>query len=297
MAAVAAVPRAVLGIDAAWTAGAPSGVALVVERDRGWTCAGVAPGYPEFVRLGRGGAVDWLAPAVAGGQADAPALLAAAERLAPGVDVSVIAVDMPLAHAPILGRREADDAVSRAYGARGCGTHSPSARRPGPIADRLHRAFLERGYALATAARRGERSLVEVFPHTALLELMRCAYRVPYKAARAARYWPEAPPAERRARLLREWRRILRALRARISGVDLPLPDLPPAQGSMKRWEDALDALVCAWVGIEFLEGRARPLGDEDAAVWTPLGAPPPARVRRRRAEGPRPTRATRRAG
>jgi predicted RNase H-like nuclease len=262
--------RGIVGIDAAWTAGQPSGVALVVERHRGWTCVGVAPSYSEFVRLGSGGSVDWLAPAVTGGEADAAELLAAADRLAPGTEVCVVAVDMPLAHGRILGRRASDDAVSREFGGRGCGTHTPSESRPGPIADRLHRSFAERGFVLATAATRGERCLIEVYPHPALLELMRSAYRLPYKAARARRYWPEADPAERRERLLREWRRILRALRSRISGIDLPLPAEPPAHGRMKRYEDALDALVCAWVGIEFVLGRARAYGDGDAAIWIP---------------------------
>ena len=264
--------RAVLGIDAAWTAAQPSGVALVVERDGGWTCTGVAPGYAEFVGLGSGAAVDWDAPAVPGGEADPAAMLAAADRLAPGAEVAVVAVDMPLANGPIRARRACDDAVSRAFGARGCGVHSPSERRPGPIADRLHRAFAERGFALATATVRPERSLIEVFPHTALLELTRSAYRLTYKAARARRYWPDVAPEERRARLLREWRLILRALGSRIGGVDLPLPRVPPASGRMKRYEDALDAVVCAWVGIEFLEGRARAYGDSDAAIWTPAG-------------------------
>jgi len=277
--------RGILGIDAAWTAGQPSGVALVVEGERGWTCAGVAPSYAEFARLGSGGTVDWLAPAVPGGEGDAGELLSAAGRLAPGAQVSVVAVDMPLARGRIVGRRECDDAVSREFGGRGCGVHSPSALRPGPVADRLHRSFARRGFVLATAAARGERSLIEVFPHTALLELMRSAYRVPYKAARARRYWPEASPAARRERLLAEWRRILRALRSRIFGIDLPLPRAAPAHGRMKRYEDALDALVCAWVGREFLEGRARAYGDEDGAIWTP--APISAAARSRRATRP----------
>lgn len=266
----ARAPRGVLGIDAAWTAGQPSGVALVVEGRRGWTCAGVAPSYAGFVRLGSGAAVDWLATAVEGGEADAGALLDAASRIAPGVEVAVVAVDMPLARGRIVARRACDDAISSAFGGRGCGTHSPSALRPGPIADRLHRSFAARGFVLATGAARGERSLVEVFPHTALLALLRSAYRVPYKATRAGRYWPGETPLVRRRRLLRAWRRILRALRARVAGMDLPLPRIVPGQARMKRYEDALDALLCAWVGIEFLEGRARAYGDASAAVWTP---------------------------
>jgi predicted RNase H-like nuclease len=265
------IRRAVLGLDAAWTASGSSGVALVQEGDGRWTCAGVAPSYAEFVRLSSGGSIDWRAPEVPGGEADVPALLAAASRLAPGAELSVVAVDMPLAHGPILCRRRCDDAISRAFGGRGCGTHTPSERRPGPVADRLHRAFAERGYGLATtAAGAGERSLIEVYPHPALLGLMRCRYRVPYKAARATRYWPDAAPADRRERLLLEWRRILRTLRSHVAGIDVPLPAAAPSHGRMKRYEDALDALLCAWIGIEFLEGRAMPYGDDDAAVWIP---------------------------
>ena len=35
--------------------------------------------------------------------------------------------------------------------------------------------------------------------------------------------------------------------------------------------EDTLDALICAWAGVEFLRGRAEPFGDADAAIWIPL--------------------------
>lgn len=263
-------PRSVLGIDAAWTLSQPTGVALAVE-DRGrWTCAAVAPSYAGFARVAAGGAVDWGGPSFPGEEADAAALLAAAAALAPGAEVSVVAVDMPLARGPILGRRPCDDAVARAFGGRGCGTHSPSERRPGAIGSRLQRSFEARGFSLATAEARPARSLLEVFPHTALLSLLPSPYRVTYKASRAGRYWPDTPPSGRRARLLEEWRRILAALGTRIARIDLPLPSAPPRAGHMKRFEDALDALVCAWVGIEFLAGRASPYGDRFAAIWTP---------------------------
>ena len=38
----------------------------------------------------------------------------------------------------------------------------------------------------------------------------------------------------------------------------------------MKAFEDALDAIVCAWVAICVLEGRAEPYGDEESAIWIP---------------------------
>lgn len=59
--------------------------------------------------------------------------------------------------------------------------------------------------------------------------------RLPYKVARRQRYWPAASPA------------------ARLKGI-----------------EDALDAVVCAWVACEHLAGRTQPYGDRDATIWLP---------------------------
>lgn len=38
----------------------------------------------------------------------------------------------------------------------------------------------------------------------------------------------------------------------------------------LKRYEDSLDALVCAWAGAKYLEGAAMPYGDATAAIWVP---------------------------
>jgi predicted RNase H-like nuclease len=105
-----------------------------------------------------------------------------------------------------------------------------------------------------------------------LLRLLNADYRVPYKASNTTRYWPGQSVPTRVRNLLREYQRILRALSACISDIPLTLPS-PEACTSfafLKRYEDALDALVCAWVGIEFLEGRATAYGDDTAAIWIP---------------------------
>ena len=67
----------------------------------------------------------------------------------------------------------------------GCAVHSPSAERPGAMADRcaptsppLATPYQWRGPA-ATA-------LIECYPHVALLELLKRDYRVPYKVSRSA---------------------------------------------------------------------------------------------------------------
>jgi len=48
------------------------------------------------------------------------------------------------------------------------------------------------------------------------------------------------------------------------------LGDLPTGI-ELKAYEDALDAIVCAWVAICALEGRAAPFGDDASAIWIPL--------------------------
>jgi len=257
----------VLGIDAAWTATQPSGIALVRGRGDRWQCLALAPSYASFLA---GGDVDWTArpePAAP----DPGALIAAAVRIA-GAAPDVIAIDMPLSTGPITRRRAADNAISRAYGGRGLGAHSPSPERPGPLADAMHAGFAAHGYRLActSTAPGTPRVMIEVFPHAAAIELVGASYRVPYKLARIAQYWPDLAPRERRRAVLAQWRRLRRALASRITGGTLRIPSTGPL-AALKRYEDAMDALICAWIGVEYLGRRMRPHGDETSAVWMPL--------------------------
>ena len=41
------------------------------------------------------------------------------------------------------------------------------------------------------------------------------------------------------------------------------------ARGAKQR-EDALDALICAWVGACMVDHEALGCGDDDAAIWIP---------------------------
>jgi predicted RNase H-like nuclease len=263
---------AILGIDAAWTATEPSGVALVRRGSGAWECIALTPSYHAFFELGDAASVDWAA-VPSGAVPDVPRLLDVSRRLCKE-PVDVVAVDMPLSRARIVGRRVADDQVSKAFGSRGCGTHSPSRKRPGRLAEYLRAGFEAQGYCLATTTMASGTSpaLIEVYPHPAILCLCRAEYRVPYKASRARRYWPKpTSPVERRANLLAQWEDILAALREHISGILLDLPEAATSRlVALKRYEDALDALVCCWVGVEYLMGRAKAYGGAEAAIWTP---------------------------
>ncbi|WP_413442708.1 DUF429 domain-containing protein [Synechococcus sp. MIT S1220] len=263
----------VLGIDAAWTVHHPSGIALLQQTEVGWHCLALAPSYDAFIGLAQNQHWDPKAKA-SGSRPDPAALLQASQQLA-GAAVSCVAVDMPLATTPITGRRAADTAISSRFGTRGCAVHSPSAERPGAIADQLRGDVAALGYRLhTTTTARAFPALIEVYPHVVLLALLERNYRVPYKVSRSLQYWKteSLPPAERIERLLIEFRAIKAGLGALISGIPelIPEPSDVKTLASLKPVEDMLDALICAWMGIEHREGRTVGLGDESAAIWIP---------------------------
>jgi len=264
---------AVLGIDAAWTPRQPSGVALIAATPAGWQCIAVAPSYAGFLALALGEQVDWTAR-TSGCPPDAAALLAASAALLGGREPTVVAVDMPLSRQLITGRRPADNHISRVFGARKCGTHSPSVQRPGPLADDFARAFAALGFQLATSATRpgAPNRVLEVYPHPALLRLLDAPERVMYKVGRTRAYWPAADPTRRRANVIQVLQTVLDGLRREIAAIPLVLPAAAGGVGlaPLKRFEDALDALVCAWVGARYLAGAVDAYGDSDAAIWVP---------------------------
>lgn len=178
---------------------------------------------------------------------------------------------MPLSTGVITGRRVADNAVSSAYGSRKAGTHTPSVSRPGPLSRELTSGLQAHGYSLNTQAV-SMPGTIEVYPHPALIELTGAPVRLMYKAAKVRRYWLELPPRSRREKLMEIWQKIIDHLERKIDGVLSHLPRISAdATGrELKAFEDTLDAIVCVWVGIETIEGRSIPYGDESAAIWIP---------------------------
>ena len=263
----------VLGIDAAWTAHQPSGIALVQRTTAGWSCLAVAPSYEAFINQASGQAWDPKQKAT-GSRPDPAALLQASKQLA-FAEVSCVSVDMPLATTPITSRRAADTAISSRFGPKGCAVHSPSAERPGAIADQLRADFAVLGYPLHTnGSDQTAPALIECYPHVALLALLTRYYRVPYKVSRSGQYWKaeKLTRSERIERLIDQFRAIRSGLDAHISGIPdfIPAPSEVTTLASLKSVEDRLDGLICAWVGIEHLEGRTVGLGDDTAAIWVP---------------------------
>ncbi|WP_439630800.1 hypothetical protein [Shinella sp.] len=137
----------ILGIDAAWTATQPSGVALVASTAGNWRLIFAGSSYRHLLAWDEEVMVSTSRPS--GSVADASSLLAAAAKIA-GASVDLVSVDMPLSRETITARRVSDNRVSAAYGARHCSTHTPSAVRPGKISDDLRSGFERCGYGLLT---------------------------------------------------------------------------------------------------------------------------------------------------
>lgn len=262
---------AVLGIDAAWTVSEPSGVALWHLTAPEWKCLRVAPSYASFC----GGAIDWTGE-VLGGSINVPAILETCRQLLGGRLPTVVTASIPLARVPIKGRRPCDTMINRRFSQRKCAIEGPTSRRPGAVGLRLHQGFKAAGFDLVTMPGKAPAaSLVEVYPHVAMLGVMRRAQRVPYKALNTQTYWPGLSALARGQLLIQQWRAILWRLGKYAGAIDVPLPKSPESWTfvRLKRFENAIDALVCAWMGAEFLNGRVRPLGDATAAIWIPQSA------------------------
>lgn len=252
--------RVVLGIDAAWTAANPSGVALAIKSNGIWRLVAAAASFEEFVGFSSDRAVP------------CPTTLIAEAARRAGQVPDLVAVDMPMMDSPITGRRAADNAVNRAYAGRGAGTHSPTIDRPGAVGRALEAALDAAGYSLATLDIQLP-CRIEIYPHPALIELLGATCRLPYKVGNTGKYWRGLPLAERRLRLYDTWADIIAALESVLTGSSalLPLPPVDTRGRRLKSFEDRLDAVVAAYAGAMALDGRARPYGDAISAVWVPL--------------------------
>lgn len=252
----------ILGVDPAWTSNNPSGVALLSSAGN---LIAVAPSYNSFVDLVDGGEVDWYKKATAGGNIET--VLKSAKKLAGQDLITIVTVDMPVSKLQITERRAADNQVSKRFGGRWCGTHSPNQIRPGIISEEFSRIMTKQQYEIATTKRLPGKSYLEVYPHTALLRLMGRQKRIPYKESKRSKYWPNLSTEERKHTLINEWCKIVVELKKKVGPIKIPINN----RVSLKAVEDALDAIICAWVGYEYANGRAESLGDDDAAIWTPV--------------------------
>lgn len=264
----------VLGIDAAWTVRNPSGIALVSTETVPPKLVRASPSFEDFVAGTTSDA--WCGKHEF--RASLTEVIRMAERIGTG-PVSVMAVDMPIARSQVRRRRASDNMISRTFGRYDCSTYTPSEQRPGKVSDDFVTEAEVAGFSLqTTTVREGERALLEVYPHVALLSLFRGSdgtlpQKLKYKLAKRSKHWRDLDREGRLSALLEVWRSIIRRLRTQID-FTLELDCYGQPMCRWKAWEDVIDAIVCCWVGLKWLRGQAAPYGDNESAIWFPVDAP-----------------------
>jgi len=256
----------VLGIDAAWTITQPSGVCLI-ESDDGYNCSieRIASSVYGFINNDRN-------TKPSGDEIDLKSILDSM-----GQDVNCIAVDMPLSENLIEGRRSCERSVSKYYGAKGAATHSPNVVRPGSVSVKLVKEANDLGYDLSLKGNeKSDKCLIEVYPHTSIIEYLNLEYRYEYKVAKKNKYkaWKSLKPIERNTKLTNNMNELAFCLGQRVVNLSDHLAILEP-DGNYKGWqlkayEDMIDSLVSALTGLDYLSGKTTGYGGKDGTIWIP---------------------------
>lgn len=165
---------------------------------------------------------------------------------------ALVAIDAPLVVPNESGTRPCDREVSRAYRREEAGTYPANRRRLGPHirGEELVAQLLDMGFthSLAVAKQAKVRQVVEVYPHPGMVELFGLERTLKYKARLGRSYQDRWRELSCYMELLRNLTEALPRLRA-----EAFLSQLRP-QGrrgqALKRLEDLLDALFCAYIAF-----------------------------------------------
>ncbi len=261
--------RYVLGVDAAWTEGNPSGVALlrIDEEKKRIQLVKAARSYQEFCNENE---INWSQSAT-GTAPDFKTLLKYCEDNK--WRIALVALDIPLSPKAIRGRRVADEEISRKYGGRGASTHSPSETRPGQLSSDIYQQLLKCGFSWARNLQCIRPSFIEVYPHVAIIELFDYTYRVPYKVEKRSKYWPTDKPEDRLSKIVSNIYGLKGKLIEHIDDIGNYLPEIDEnirRPVILKGYEDMLDAVISALAGCYFMKKCAKPFGDNNGVIWVP---------------------------
>lgn len=164
---------------------------------------------------------------------------------------TVVAVDAPLVVTNVSGFRDCEREIGRRFGSVHASCHSNNlTRTPHPAGVRLVEALapldFRHDFDLATARQREGRWLLEVYPHPAMVVLFGLGQVIKYKKGRVGQ----------KRRGLAELQRHLVTLASGSHGLletaalrELLSQEVDALRGAaLKRYEDKLDALFCAYL-------------------------------------------------
>jgi predicted RNase H-like nuclease len=194
-------------------------------------------------------------------------------------EAAVIAIDAPLRVQNQRGCRTAEKALNRVFRTYQAMTH-PANRQlleyGGVVrGEVLVQGLAEMGFALMSTLNQkpGERQIVEVFPHAAMVAIFGLDQILRYKAK----------PKRSRLERLQEWQRYQNLLRS-LSNHDPWLrgqekildQEVNLLRGqNLKNYEDQVDALMCGYIalfGFRWGKLRCQSFGcDAEGAIFTPV--------------------------
>lgn len=188
-------------------------------------------------------------------------------------DVRGIAIDAPLIINNAVGQRSCERQLSRAYGARKASCHpSNLGLYPEPPSVELANALATRGFAHLG---RPEQShwQIECYPHPAIMEIFGLKERHQYKKGNAAQ------KREGQISLAKLLQRLAKSpvlklhVDERLSGYLSATEILSKRGRALKKNEDALDAIVCAYIaGLYALGAPGAVFGDvAEGYIYVPL--------------------------
>lgn len=195
----------------------------------------------------------------------------------------VVGLDAPLIVTNPTGRRRCEALLTKAFAAQHAGCY-PSNTGLAAFADGGRAAAFARRHDLSVDATipvaPGQRRALEVYPHSTIVALFELPRVLAYKDR------SDRGLESRRAELLRlvDYLATLADPPAELAGYP-PLLDpdarlaairlgveLAPTKAALRRHEDPIDAIVCAFASLLFIHGLACVIGDaETGAIVTPI--------------------------
>lgn len=259
-----------LGIDAAWTNKNPSGLCLLEKDNNEIRILNCGRSYNEFIEE----EIDWeITPK------DGEPLISEVLNYCKNKHnkPNCISVDMPISSELITRRRSCDNEISSAYATKGAAVHSPTKERPGKIALKIYNELNKNGYIWKLYNMEiSDYNLIEVYPHTAIIEYFKLDYRYEYKVSKKNSYKSFKPlkPDERLKKLIRNLNWLIKKLSLKVENIYeyIPLLDVDYKYKirELKGVEDLIDSIICSLVGIDYIEDNIVAYGKEDGAIWVP---------------------------
>jgi len=192
---------------------------------------------------------------------------------------AVVAIDAPLQVPNETGRRPCENELHREYGSRRAGPHASNRSRlvatHGAIrGEDLAARLADLDFGGPWAGR--DRTVLEVYPHPAIIETFELPERLVYKAKRGV-------SVDRRRQGLRKLARLVDSLATASPPFVAPTISIgEDVKGAaLKLIEDRLDARLCAWIAAVWNAApeRMRLFGDAATGhIAVPIGRPPSSR-------------------